>query len=145
MSVLIKGMEMPTSCIACLLNFGEKRPEYGLTIFCPYSDGVISWRDKAFDNGRLASCGIVHVPPHGRLIDADVQDAQIEALIERHLHGYTKSTWDFVCELRDILKRNRTIIPAEPSEEQREYEVSVEAAQYCEMYEPTYDPGTGAM
>lgn len=71
MSILIKGVEMPTSCIACLLNFGEKRPEYGLTIYCPYSNGVISWRDKAFDNGRLASCGIVPVPPHGRLIDAD--------------------------------------------------------------------------
>jgi hypothetical protein len=71
MGVYIKGMEMPTSCIACLLNFGEKRPEYGLTICCPYSDGVISWRDKAFDNGRLASCGIVPVPPHGDLIDRD--------------------------------------------------------------------------
>ena len=71
MSILIKGMEMPKSCIACHLNFGEKRPEYGLTIYCPYSDGVISWRDKAFDNGRLASCGIVPVPAHGRLIDAD--------------------------------------------------------------------------
>lgn len=58
----------------------------------------------------------VPVPPHGRLINADVQDDQIEALIERHLHGYTKSTWDFVCELRDILKRNRTIIPGEEGE-----------------------------
>ena len=62
MGVYIKGMEMPTSCISCLLNFGEKRPEYGLSICCPYSDGVISWRDMAFDNGRLASCGIVPVP-----------------------------------------------------------------------------------
>ena len=67
----LPGMEMPTSCISCLLNSGEKRPEYGLTIYCPYSSGVISWRDRAFDNGRLASCGIVPVPEHGRLIDAD--------------------------------------------------------------------------
>ena len=74
-------MEMPTSCISCLLNFGEKRPEYGLTIYCPYSDGVISWRDKAFDNGRLASCGIVPVPtPHGRLIDADALGITLEKL-----------------------------------------------------------------
>ena len=58
------------------------------------------------------------VQPHGRLIDADAQDAQIEALIERHMHGYTKSTWDFVCELRDILKHNRTIITADPEEEE---------------------------
>ena len=65
----------------------------------------------------LLEIPILFIPPHGRLIDADKQDAQIEALIERHLHGYTKSTWDFVCELRDILKRNRTIIPADPTEE----------------------------
>ena len=71
MGVYIEGMEMPKSCIACHLHFVEKRPEYGLTICCQYSDGVISWRDKAFNNGRLASCGIVPVPPHGRLIDAD--------------------------------------------------------------------------
>ena len=67
--IYIPGMEMPRSCVACLLNFGEKRPEYGLTICCPYSHGVISWRDKALDNGRLASCGIVPVPDHGDLID----------------------------------------------------------------------------
>lgn len=64
---------------------------------------------------RLAQAEAVSVQPHGRLGDLDKQDKQIEALIERHLHGYTKSTWDFVCQLRDILKRNRTIIPAELS------------------------------
>lgn len=80
MGVYIKGMEMPTSCISCLLNFGEKRPEYGLTIYCPYSDGVISWRDKAFDNGRLASCGIVPVPPHGKLVEV----ADVKELFEKH-------------------------------------------------------------
>jgi len=60
---------------------------------------------------RLAQAEAVSVQPHGKLGDLDKQDKQIEALIERHLHGYTKSTWDFVCQLRDILKRNRTIIP----------------------------------
>ena len=39
----------------------------------------------------------VPVPPHGRLGDLDIQDVQIEALIERHLHGYTKSTEVLVC------------------------------------------------
>ena len=70
---------------------------------------------ETMDRERHPDCPAVAVlpSPHGRLIDADAQDAQIEALIERHLHGYTKSTWDFVCELRDILKRNRTVIPAE--------------------------------
>ena len=34
---------------------------------------------------------------------------------------------------------------AEECEEQREYEAQVEAAQYCKMYEPSYDPETGAL
>lgn len=105
MSVLIRGMEMPTSCIACHLNFGEKRPEYGLTICCPYSDGVISWRDKAFDNGRLASCGIVPVPPHGDLIDRDV-------LIKK---ARTQFDWNDVVDVEDIANAP-TIIPAEEGE-----------------------------
>ena len=65
----IPGATMPKSCIACPLNFGEKRPEHGLTICCPFSDGAISWRDNAFENGRLASCEIIPVPEHGDLID----------------------------------------------------------------------------
>lgn len=36
-------------------------------------------------------------------------------------------------------------IPAEELEAQKEYEAAVEYQQYCERYEPTYDPETGAM
>ena len=113
MSILIKGMEMPKSCIACHLNFGEKRPEYGLTIYCPYSDGVISWRDKAFDNGRLASCGIVPVPPHGRLIDADAlyEDCALD-------HNYeVAATTTRINEYMQLkIDAAPTIIPAEEGE-----------------------------
>jgi hypothetical protein len=128
MGVYIENMEIPTE-------------EYGPMTIKVYPNGHVA--EYIGDIGRVWDA--VPVPPHGRLGDLDKQDVQINALIERHLHGYTKSTWEFVCELRDILKRNRTIIEAEPSEEQREYEAAVEAAQYCEMYEPTYDPETGAM
>lgn len=103
MSILIKGMEIPQSCISCSLNFGEKRPEYGLTIYCPYSDGVISWRDKAFDNGRLASCGIIPVPtPHGRLIDAN-------ALLKTNYGPF--GAIDEIA--REAIANAPTIIPAE--------------------------------
>ena len=102
MGVYIHSMEKPTSCISCLLNFGEKRPEYGLTIYCPYSDGVISWRDKAFDNGRLASCGIVPVPKHGRLIDADAY--------KQELKDCRMAFWD------ELLDSMPTIIEAEEGE-----------------------------
>lgn len=59
MSILIKGMEMPTSCAKCKL-FGE----YG----CPFV-GVVGY---ALTRGeRNEDCPLVPVPPHGRVIDAD--------------------------------------------------------------------------
>lgn len=108
MSIYIKGMEMPKDCDECWTKyhgFGwvEHDEEWG-TFYCKPA--------KGFCSDPRTKCPIVSVPPHGRLIGANEQDAQIEALIERHLHGYTRSTWDFVCQLRDILKRSPTIIPA---------------------------------
>lgn len=108
--IYIKGMEMPTSCIACHLNFGEKRPEHGLTIYCPYSDGVISWRDKAFDNGRLASCGIVPVPEHGRLIDE-------KDIVPKD--GYIIADGMACIPVKDIVNAP-TIIPADPEDKEGE-------------------------
>ena len=108
MGVYIAKMEMPKSCYICpFCDYVSAR--------CDAVKGTPYTPESRYEK-RADFCPLVPVPPHGRLIDADVQDAQIEALIERHLHGYTKSTWDFICELRDILKRNSTIIPAEEGE-----------------------------
>lgn len=54
----------------------------------------------------------------------------------RYVQGYTDSRVALV----DWLKQNTN-----EYEKLREYESSVEYAQYCEMYEPTYDPDTGAL
>lgn len=116
MGVYIKSMEMPASCAECALNYDCFKCIVTGTLFFDHKHHFF------FDDEmtRLYNCPLVLVPPHGRLIDADKQDAQIEALIERHLHGYTKSTWDFVCELRDILKHNPTVIPKEPTTAEEE-------------------------
>ena len=95
--IYFPSMEMPTRCYNCKIDCGLV--SHIVRNIHPF------WRSK--------ECPLIPVPDHGRLIDADKQEMQIEALIERHLHGYTKSTWDFVCELRDILKRAPTIIPAD--------------------------------
>ena len=71
--------------------------------------------------------------PHGRTIDADVLSQMFDP------------DESFGAAVLEIIADTPTIIPAEPSEEQREYEAQVEAAQYCEMYEPSYDPETGAL
>ena len=121
MSILIKGMEMPTNCAACRIGYRDigwdnEDNEHEI-VFCPIIQQGSLIADANVERHPL--CPLVPVPPHGRLGDLDKQDVQIEALIERHLHGYTKSTWDFICELRDILKHNPTVIPKESAEEEK--------------------------
>lgn len=59
MSILIKGMKMPETCIMCWLS-----------PICPVWVKEVS-KHKGYDN-RLPNCPLAEVPtPHGRLIDAD--------------------------------------------------------------------------
>lgn len=61
MSVLIKGMEMPTSCYICPCFNDE------------YYDCQATGKDLCdiSIDSRYSDCPLVSVPPHGRLIDAD--------------------------------------------------------------------------
>lgn len=56
MSILIKGMEMPTSCRACMFS----RTDIRNVDWC-----VLTEKDLPCD------CPIFPVPPHGDLIDRD--------------------------------------------------------------------------
>ena len=58
MSILIKGMEMPTSCWNCPVD----KP------LCTLWQGMTT---DEMDNGRHKDCPLVHIPPHGDLIDRD--------------------------------------------------------------------------
>ena len=88
MSVLIKGMEMPTSCAFCRF--------YGA--YC-YAKG-----DE--DAHSTAPCPLVPVPPHGRLIDADALTLP---------RGFFESVTN-VPRFYDWLANAPTIIPAEEGE-----------------------------
>ena len=60
MSVLIRGMKMPTSCHQCVAGYG------GFCFVCPAEeDGTCP------DHGRPKWCPLVPIPPHGDLIDRD--------------------------------------------------------------------------
>lgn len=59
MSILIKGMEMPTKCYFCPCADVE------------YSDCNLMPGTGIAAHGRLPDCPLVELPPHGRLIDAD--------------------------------------------------------------------------
>ena len=74
MSVLIKGMEMPKNCDDCLLAYDSiicsvtREPFYK----CGEQTGFDS------ETMRLPSCPLVPVPPHGRLIDVDLDGDEDE-------------------------------------------------------------------
>jgi len=68
--ILVRDMKMPRSCMDCRLNYGEKRPEHGLTIVCKYSNGVVL-PEVVGVVGRLPTCGLLELQPHGDLIDKD--------------------------------------------------------------------------
>lgn len=96
MSILIKNMEMPTSCAKCKL-FGE----YG----CPFIGAV----GYALTRGeRNEDCPLVPIQPHGRLIDADAFLALIND--STILSEFLK------CIINPLIRGEPTIIPAEEGE-----------------------------
>lgn len=70
MSVLIKGMEMPTRCFACPLCIGEENDWSCAISHGPYIEYRVIETDIAIDTCP-DWCPLVSIPPHGRLIDAD--------------------------------------------------------------------------
>lgn len=71
MSVLIKNMEMPKSCNKCTFGDGYACYATGCTV-----------QDEDWETTRSASCPLVPVPPHGRLIDADEMVASVKRQTE---------------------------------------------------------------
>ena len=63
MSVLVRGMKMPTSCYDC--NCFIRDDSDGCDYCC------LLMIDIENNNKRDDDCPLVPVPPHGRLIDAD--------------------------------------------------------------------------
>lgn len=74
MSVLIKGMEMPTSCTRCIFSGWSNLYQFRCVL---QKDEPVLYdcrHDKSIAvvmDGRADKCPLVPVPPHGRLVDAD--------------------------------------------------------------------------
>ena len=96
MSILIKGMEMPTSCLECQLNYDM------------YKCVLTGKSTMLADDYRLNDCPLIELPPHGRLIDADAAMKQ-GWVIQRN---YRKTLTDSVIEIRHIAELP-TIIESE--------------------------------
>lgn len=92
MSILITGMEMPTSCADCRLMADG---------WC-YSVGL-DQREKISTVKRPTWCPLVPVPPHGNLIDRDkLRGAML--IGEQCLYSWG--------EIEDAIDCAPTIIPA---------------------------------
>jgi hypothetical protein len=111
MSILIKGMEMPTSCLEC--DWCAHTIPADNYICYRLNRAVIGVAKEDVNETVNACCPIFPVPKHGRLIDAN-------ALARFLLNKYWDSSWisssvldRFVSEIANA----PTIIPADPAEE----------------------------
>lgn len=70
MSVYIKGLQMPTSCMACdfMTNCDECA---GHECWCVALRDTIGYLSEVPSDYRLGNCPLVEVPAHGDLIDQD--------------------------------------------------------------------------
>lgn len=95
MSVLIKGMDMPLCCQQCPLCADEGR-------FCMAARRCIPIV------GRIDWCPLIKILPHGRLIDADAFEANMQNEWEHN--EISNSEW---IHFREMINAEPTIIEAE--------------------------------
>ena len=110
MSILIKGMEMPTKCSVCPMLEGNI--DDGLCHAASrWLDDDEYWIWYEYPEGDLdskpANCPLVELPPHGRLIDADALTIE---LMDR---GVDQVQLDDLSEIQQAIADTPTIIEAE--------------------------------
>ena len=99
MSILIKR-EMPKGCWACPFAVGKHYE-------CLFTKKSYNWGLTT----RPSGCPLIEVPPHGRLIDADVLMTEF---MDSDLDHLQRDDWR---EVIQIVQDAPTIIEAEGSEE----------------------------
>lgn len=76
MSVIVKGMKMPKSCIECVINHSFFR-----VLKCSELKGMKGFKKLPHEHDRHPDCPLVALPKkHGRLIDGDYLYNRLKAL-----------------------------------------------------------------
>ena len=124
MSVLIKGMEMPTSCSRCPMLEGDRLD--GLCHAASrWLDDDEYWTWYAYpegdiDDSKPCNCPLVELPPHGRLIDADALRLLYDFSGYKPTGDMTEEEFDRLMYrlpvIRAIIDEAPTIIEAEEGE-----------------------------
>lgn len=99
MSVLVKGMEMPECCDACVFSYWSNLHQTAACKLLEYNPCFDDF-SREYKFKRSCNCPLVEIlVPHGRMIDAD-------AFLAKYKHG---SNWD----LEKIVGKAETIIEQE--------------------------------
>ena len=99
MSVLIKGMEMPTNCSVCPMLEGDRMD--GLChAASKWLDDDEHWTWYAYpegdiDDSKPCNCPLVPVPKHGRLIDADALEDRCSRQARNEWNKSTGTNWGY--------------------------------------------------
>lgn len=118
MSVLVRGMDMPANSKDCPFTVMDDWEMHCIV------GGKYEWHKDRLCDG----CPLLHIPPHGRLIDADAFSEKILEIVVRQKYdeSYTE-TLSIGAILREVVNELRgmgldgfnnapTIIPADESE-----------------------------
>ena len=131
MAILIRGMEMPTSCDKC--SYSAWSNFYQIYV-CNAArknepvlfDGKQTKSTAVARSARADNCPLVEIPPLGRLIDADALMQEFEKAqrtMKQHGQEYSCSflsssqeiSTEWYC-VEDMVENAPTIIPAEEGE-----------------------------
>ena len=117
MSILIKGMEMPKTCIECM--FSEHGSINEFEYWCALTGSWLgAWGDKQmWEYMRAADCPLIEVPtPHGSLIDVGALMLEFAEFVRASNNSDFAAvpTWN---DAVSLLGSAPTIIEAEEGEE----------------------------
>ena len=114
MSILIRSMEIPTSCDKCRFcvnGFTDTVPMYECAVQSYENVSVLVESNGEPFDFRPDWCPLVELPPHGRLIDADELKSKF-----RHGNGDDDADSAWISTIRRFITQADTIIEAEGTE-----------------------------
>lgn len=116
MSILIRGMEVPTSCKECRLTYDSS---WCLLLDEPNEcvEGGLMWK-RCAETGRLKDCPLVPVPPYGLIDREQILDSiEIELAMANAVNDMEDyDSWVRVFDYVRKFPKFPTIIPAEEGE-----------------------------
>ena len=107
MSVLVKGMEMPKSCMNCMFcGFAGANCELDTCL-------ITGNAQKHIPHSKMPDCPLVPIPPHGRLIDADELEVQDGWLRDSKYFAQESSHTHITFVYSSDIYNAPTVIPAD--------------------------------